>query len=146
MHELPEVLTTEVSGHVGAPSCVGRHQGGVRGAVVLERLVALVSAEDAEAFVAGDRVEPGPEPLRIAELRCLGGGDQEGVVEDVGSGCGVLGAEHRPGVVVQAVGVRRVGLLEATPYVAAVSRDQQRDDLAITHGSNLFPLASRLVE
>ena len=57
----------------------------------------------AEGLAAGDRVQPGAESLRVAELAEALGRDQERVLGGVGRLVAV--AQHRPAEIMQAVGV-----------------------------------------
>jgi hypothetical protein len=86
---------------LGLRADLGGLGGNVRG--LLERGQGAPGAQPAHAFVPGDRVEPGAQLGRIAQVPQLGRGDQKRVLHRVG-GIGRL-AEHGTAVRVERHGI-----------------------------------------
>ena len=113
-------------GPFGLRAELGALDGNVPG--LLERGQGAPGPQPAQAFVAGDRVEPRAQPGRIAQVPELGRGDQEGVLHRVG-GIGRL-TEQRPAVRVEAGRIVVIGSSES----GRVSCDDRCDDLPVLHG------------
>ncbi len=94
---------------------------------LVERGGAAGGTEPVAALVAGHRVQPGPEPVVIAERGQLRGGDDERVLDGVGR-VGGLG-EQGPAVGIQARRVAVVGGFESR----RVACHDGGDDVAVEH-------------
>ncbi|BCB90208.1 hypothetical protein Psuf_075210 [Phytohabitans suffuscus] len=90
-------------------------------------------ADLAQALVAGDRVQPGQQPLRLAQLTGPPPGDHERVLHGVGGPVGVV--QDRTAVRVQPGCVAAVGAVE-TARVAGDHRRHQRAVVHLRHGSH----------
>jgi hypothetical protein len=77
------------------------------------RGLAAPLANPAQRLVAGDRVQPRTQSVRITQLRKLGGRDAERILHAVGGGFAV--AKHSDAEVVQPVGVAVVDPCERPP-------------------------------
>jgi hypothetical protein len=83
-----------------------------------------VAAPAAVALVAGDRVQPGPQPLRVTQLGDPLGGDDQRVVQDVRGRVSVLQLGNTKGV--EGVGVPLVELGPPLPVAFHDGADKLR--------------------
>ena len=108
---------------------VGRFVGHLRR--LLDGRVQAAAAQPAVAFVPRHRVQPGPQPLRVAQPGHPGRRDHERVLHGV-RGVGGL-AQHRPAEAVQRCRVPVVRLGEP----CGIARHDGRDDLTVVHSNTV---------
>ena len=118
-HQGAQFRLLHARGHVGR--VIGHLRRLLQGRVLAD------AAQPAVAFVAGHRVQPGPQPVRVPEPGQPGDRDDERVLHGV-SGIGGF-AEHRPAVAVQRCGVPVVRRGEPR----GVACHDGRDDLTVAH-------------
>ena len=111
-----------------------RRVDGLRGHVarLFQRGAAATAAQDAQTLVPGDRVQPRPEALRVAQLPDPFAGDHERVVDRVRRRIGI--AKHRHAVRVEPVGVSPVRPVQA----AGVTVHHRRHQHPVLHGRNVY--------
>ena len=114
-------------GPFGLRAELGALDGNISG--LLERGQGAPGPQPAQAFVAGDRVEPWAQPGRIAQVPQLGRGDQEGVLHRVG-GIGRL-AQQGTAVRVERQGIPVVRFGEP----GGVARHDGGDNLRVLHAA-----------
>ena len=92
--------------------------------------VRVSGSEPAQALVPGHRVQPGPEPVGIGQLRQLRGSDDEGVLYGLGRAAHrIRVGQHEPAVGVQ---WRRVAVVRLGEPVRVTCGDRG-DQLAVLH-------------
>ena len=111
----------------GLRADLGARGGNVRG--LLDRGQGAPRPDAAQAFVAGDRVEPGAQSGRIAQVPELGRGDEERVLHHVG-GIGWL-AQHGTAVRVERHGIPVVRFGEP----GRVTSHDGGDNLGVLHAA-----------
>jgi len=102
VHQLPDLLGVQGPPGIGVLNRLGR---------LGQRDRTFARAQLRQTLVAGDRVEPGGDPRRVAELADPLLRQQEGLLDHVGGG--VVIAHNGPRVRVDTVGIAAVDRLQA---------------------------------